>query len=125
MLRKTKVNMTLSFLIRALIGSTFYSNNRIIGVPDFYLPNYGVYVEYWGLVDAEDAWTGERYERNMRKKMALYYRNQVKFISIYPSNLENLDWIFRKNSETSQVLSFLQEEATHRQQDHNQWLGED
>lgn len=66
-----------------------------VSVPDFYLPDYNVYVEYWGLVDAEDSWTRTRYEQNMRRKMAIYYRNNIRFISIYPSNLQNLDWIFR------------------------------
>jgi len=67
-----------------------------IGSPDFYLPDYGVYVEYWGLVDAEDWWTRTRYVQNMKRKMATYYENNIKFISIYPRNLDNLDWIFRK-----------------------------
>jgi hypothetical protein len=31
----------------------------------------------------------------MKKKMAQYYSNDIKFISIYPDNLSNLDWIFR------------------------------
>lgn len=66
-----------------------------ITLPDFYLPEYNVYVEYWGLVDADDDWTRTKYERNMRKKMAIYHKNNIKFISIYPRNLENLDWIFR------------------------------
>jgi hypothetical protein len=72
-----------------------YSARSRVSVPDFYLPDYNVYVEYWGLVDAEDSWTRTRYEQNMRRKMAIYYRNNIKFISIYSSNLENLDWIFR------------------------------
>jgi hypothetical protein len=63
--------------------------------PDFYLPDYNVYVEYWGLVDADDPATRERYVRSMKRKMAIYHQNNLKFISIYPSNLENLDWIFR------------------------------
>jgi len=63
------------------------------------LPDYDVYVEYWGLVDAPDRRTRERYIQNMRKKMAIYYRNNIKFVSIYPRNLENLDWIFRKKFE--------------------------
>lgn len=67
-----------------------------IGYPDFYLPDYDVYVEYWGLVDADDEWTRERYIKRMKKKMAQYYRNNIKFISIYPDNLKNLDWIFRR-----------------------------
>jgi ABC-type glycerol-3-phosphate transport system permease component len=68
-----------------------------ISSPDFYLLDYDVYVEYWGLVNADDRWTRENYVRNMKRKMAIYYRNNIKFISIYPRNLENLDWIFRTN----------------------------
>ena len=68
--------------------------------PDFYLPEHGVYVEYWGLVDADDPRVKHRYEKQMKRKMARYYKNKIKFISIYPRNLENLDWIFRKKFET-------------------------
>jgi len=67
-----------------------------ISSPDFYLPDYDVYVEYWGLVNADDSWTRAQYVRNMKRKMAIYYQNKIKFISIYPANLENLDWIFRR-----------------------------
>ena len=31
-----------------------------IGYSDFYLPDYDVYVEFWGLVNADDTWTRER-----------------------------------------------------------------
>jgi hypothetical protein len=47
-------------------------------------------------VDSDDGWTREKYIRNMKRKMAISHRNNIKFISIYPCNLENLDWIFRK-----------------------------
>ncbi len=67
-----------------------------ISSPDFYLPDYDVYVEYWGLVDADDSRTRAQYVRTMRRKMAIYYRNKIKFISIYPDNLKDLDWIFRR-----------------------------
>jgi len=67
-----------------------------IGIPDFYLPDYNVYVEYWGLVNTDDYGTRTRYVRNMKRKMAIYHRSNMKFISIYPDNLENLDWIFRR-----------------------------
>jgi hypothetical protein len=77
----------------ALIFSSKISN------PDFYLPDYDVYVEYWGLVNADDSYTRNRYVRNMKRKMAIYYQNNIKFISIYPRNLQNLDWIFRKKFE--------------------------
>jgi len=67
-----------------------------ISSPDFYLPDYDVYVEYWGLVNADDSRTRAQYVRTMKRKMAIYYRNKIKFISIYPDNLKDLDWIFRR-----------------------------
>ncbi len=67
-----------------------------ISSPDCYLPDYDVYVEYWGLVDADDYQTRKQYVKMMKWKMAQYYKNNIKFISIYPDNLKNLDWIFRK-----------------------------
>jgi hypothetical protein len=81
--------------IRYVYEQTPLFLNFRISSPDFYLPDYDVYVEYWGLVDADDNWTRERYVRSMKRKMAIYHQNNIKFISIYPSNLENLDWIFR------------------------------
>jgi len=66
-----------------------------VGRADFYLPEYDVYVEYWGLIDADDELLRRRYVRSMKQKMASYYRNDLKFISIYPRNMDNLDWIFR------------------------------
>ena len=75
---------------KGLIFSSEISN------PDFYLPDYDVYIEYWGLVNADDDWTRKQYVRNMKRKMAIYYKNNIKFISIYPRNMNNLDWIFRK-----------------------------
>ena len=74
-------------------NSLFFSYK--ISTPDFYLPDYDVYVEYWGLVNADDSRTRARYVRNMKRKMAIYYKHNIKFISMYPNNLENLDWIFR------------------------------
>jgi len=77
----------------AIVFSSKISN------PDFYLPDHNVYVEYWGLVNADDNYTRTRYVRNMKRKMAIYHQNNIKFISIYPRNLQNLDWIFRKKFE--------------------------
>ncbi|MCW4019513.1 MAG: hypothetical protein NWF00_12695 [Candidatus Bathyarchaeota archaeon] len=70
-------------------------SNRMIGCPDFYLSDYDVYVEFWGLVNADDRSTRTTYIKNMKRKMARYYENNIRFISIYPDNLANLDWIFR------------------------------
>jgi len=63
---------------------------RTFAHPDFYLPDYSVYVEYWGLVGAS-----KDYRRIMRWKMAQYHENKIRYISLYPDNLRNLDWIFR------------------------------
>jgi len=67
--------------------------------PDWYLPDYNVYVEYWGLVDADDPRIKSQYVKNMKRKMAQYHSQGLKFISIYPRNMTNLDWIFRKKLE--------------------------
>lgn len=47
------------------------------------------------MLDAEDLHVRSRYERTMKWKMAQYHKNNIKFISIYPKNLGNLDWILR------------------------------
>lgn len=75
-------------------------------IPDFYLPVYDVYIEYWGLVNVEDSRTKVRYERNKERKIAIYRRNNIKLISIYPDNLENLDWVFRRRFKEVTGLEF-------------------
>jgi hypothetical protein len=50
-------------------------NNRRISWPDFYLPDYGIYVGYWGVLGAEDSRVRSRYKRSMRWKMARYHQN--------------------------------------------------
>lgn len=58
--------------------------------PDFYLYDFDIFVEYWGLVN-----TSKNYKRTMKWKMAQYHENGIKFISLYPQNMSNLDWVFR------------------------------
>jgi len=67
-----------------------------ISRPDFYLPHYKLVIEYWGLVDSPDARTRENYLRSMRWKMAQYRKNNIPFVSIYPSNLSDLDHHLRR-----------------------------
>jgi hypothetical protein len=66
-----------------------------ISKPDFLLPDYNVYVEYWGLVDVGDSEQRNRYQRDMRWKMRQYYDNGLKFISLYPWHLNDLDGAFK------------------------------
>ena len=56
--------------------------------PDFFLPEYGIYVEYWGLIE------DKKYHENFKKKRKAYTENNIEFISLYPKNLKNLDWDF-------------------------------
>jgi len=90
--QEAKMPQTLNFIRKKKL----FLFSEGISHPDFYLPDYNVYVEYWGLVDAEDSRLRIKYVRSMKWKMAQYHKNNIKFISIYPSNLSNLDWIFRK-----------------------------
>ncbi len=69
--------------------------SRRISRPDFYLPDYGVYVEDWGLVNLPNNSARLRYGRSRRWKMGQYHRNGINFISLYPNELNNLDAIFR------------------------------
>jgi hypothetical protein len=50
--------------------------------PDFYLPDFDIFLEYWGLIGVSS-----EYEQDMRWKMEKYHRRRIRFISIYPDNL--------------------------------------
>jgi len=56
--------------------------------PDFYLPEFDLYIEYWGMDTPE-------YVENMRHKRILYKREGKKLISLYPKDLANLDEILQ------------------------------
>jgi hypothetical protein len=92
-------------------------SSKHISNPDFYLTDHDVYVEYWGLVDADDEKVKENYVRTMKWKMRQYYDNGIKFVSIYPQNMDNLDWIFRKkfSEVTGYHLPLLPQESTRTQ----------
>ena len=63
----------------------FDSRGHRVGVPDFYLPDFGVYVEYWGLVGADRG-----YEDRMARKTVLYLRSGVRVVSLHPGDLRDL-----------------------------------
>ena len=74
---------------------------RRISRPDFYLPDYGVYVEYWGLVNLPNNSARNRYEGILRWKMAQYHKNGIRFVSLYPRDLQSLDTSFRPKLEVA------------------------
>ncbi len=63
---------------------------RDFAKPDFYLPDFGVYVEYWGMAHVDP-----EYAREMRRRMAVYNTHNIRFISIFPEDLGRLGLVFR------------------------------
>ena len=47
--------------------------------PDFYLPEFDVYIEYWGMTTAD-------YKIGMLKKQQLYQQQGKRLISLYPED---------------------------------------
>jgi hypothetical protein len=99
----------LAFEYEKEIEAGFWIFKSKVSKPDFYLPDYDVYVEYWGLLNVENSYDRSRYTKLMKYKMARYHQLGIKFISIYPENMANLDWIFRRKFEkiTGQKLPNL------------------
>ena len=52
--------------------------------PDFYLPEFDVYIEYWGMDTAD-------YKIGMLKKQQIYQQEGKRLISVYPENRARLD----------------------------------
>ena len=73
-------------LRRGFLGKT-------IARPDFYLPDYNIYIEYWGLIHLP------KYRRTMKWKMRQYHNRRIKFVSLYPDDLDNLDSVLRTKLE--------------------------
>ena len=94
----TRHNIAYQYEATAMTNDWFISKQKI-SRPDFYVPQYNLIIEYWGLVDSLDPRTRERYVKSMRWKMAQYHRNKKAVISLYPSHLSDLtsfDHYFRK-----------------------------
>lgn len=92
------------YLLKNNINYVYQGEKRIKGLffnskinrSYFYLPDYKVYVEYWGLFNSDDYRAREDYVKNMNQKMSNYHKNKIKFIAIYPHNMNDLDWIFKE-----------------------------
>jgi hypothetical protein len=57
--------------------------------PDFYLPEFDIYIEYWGM-DTND------YKIGMLKKQNIYQQQGKKLVSLYPPDRKNLDCVIRE-----------------------------
>lgn len=58
--------------------------------PDFYLTEFHIIIEYWGLKGTKD------YDKHSEEKKRLYKEANQRFISITPSDLSNIEEILTK-----------------------------
>ena len=58
-------------------------DNFGFGNPDYYLPEFAVYIEYFGLAGKQD------YDQGIRKKKDTYEKMGLPVISVYPWHFEN------------------------------------
>ncbi len=56
--------------------------------PDFYLPEFDLYIEYWGMDTAD-------YKIGMLKKQQLYQQEGKRLVSLYPADKPHLDTVLR------------------------------
>jgi hypothetical protein len=66
-------------------------NGQLISRPDFYLPDYHVYVEYWGMLEVQDPRKRAEYVESMNWKLGKYARNNIKCLSLYHEDLADLN----------------------------------
>ncbi len=77
------------------VSATNSAFSEKVGRPDFYLPDFDLYVEYWGLVDAGDSSDRNRYHAEMEWKKKRYYESRIRFVSLYPWHLDDIDGGFK------------------------------
>lgn len=78
--------------IRYSYESPVYAlDGRFISRPDFYLPDYEVYIEYWGMLEVANPRTRAEYVESMNWKLGKYARNNINCISLYEEDLDNLN----------------------------------
>jgi hypothetical protein len=73
-----------------LKGELVRSGAELISRPDFYLPDYHVYVEYWGMLEVQDPRKRAEYVESMNWKLGKYARNNIKCLSLYHEDLADL-----------------------------------
>ncbi len=53
--------------------------------PDFYLPVYDLYIEFWGMLERPD------YFETFKWKVDMYHKHHINFIALNPEDLPNLE----------------------------------
>ena len=65
-------------------------DNKFFRKPDFYLPGYKVYIEFLG------QWNYPEHKKRYKQKMAVYHKNNIPCVYLWPDNLGTLDWMLRR-----------------------------
>jgi hypothetical protein len=73
------------YLYEAPVLINSYDSKARIWYPDFYLPEFKTYIEYYGLAGDPD------YERGIKKKELSYQKSEMDVISLYPRTFRE-DW---------------------------------
>lgn len=75
--------------IRYEYEKTIWINSNKYLVTDFYLPDYEIYLEYWGLENIE-------YKRRREEKENIYHDLNLRLFSIENKDIRNLDKCLNK-----------------------------
>jgi len=57
---------------------------------DFFLQQYKVYIEFLG------EWNKPEGQKRYKQKMAIYHKNKIPCVYIWPDNLGTLDWMLKR-----------------------------
>lgn len=79
---------------------------------DFYLPDYGVVIEYLGCWDHPDPVKREWHRTRYRDKMAVYHKNNVRFFCLYPSHLKNTSIVIQSKLKSFDTKSSVESAST-------------
>ena len=68
----------------------FQNTESITVICDFYIPDFNVYIEYWGKYDKE-------YIARKKAKQKIYNENNIKLINVDFENMKNLNDYLKKS----------------------------
>lgn len=71
--------------IRHIYEKSIYTINGKIWTSDFFLPDYDIYIEFWGMM------SNYEYKRNRELKLEDYNKLNLKVIEIFPEHLKSLN----------------------------------
>ena len=75
---------------REYVLNSLQNDSKSFRVADFYLPEYNVFVEFFG------RWNLDKNKEKYRIKKRVYEQNRIPCVFIYPDNLGILNFIFKR-----------------------------